>query len=310
MKPDIVVRGRYPSARLEALREEFEVHYFVKPGDLDPALPDLAPRVRVVVTAGTIGLSGAQMRALPHLELIIVRGAGTENVDHATARELGLKVTTGQGLNAFSVADHAMALTLSIIRDIPRADRAAREQDWNGFKMSRKAPPLLAGKRVGILGLGDIGMHYARRVAGFDVTIAYHNRKPRDDVPYAYKAGLLDLASESDVLMIAVPGGPATRHIVNKDVLAALGPSGYLINVGRGSVVDTDALVAALHDGTIAGAATDVLEGEPVVTDAVRAAPNLIITPHMAAMSPESEAVTHQRVLDNLRAFHAGQPLR
>jgi lactate dehydrogenase-like 2-hydroxyacid dehydrogenase len=158
------------------------------------------------------------------------------------------------------------------------------------------------------LGLGRIGLGIARRAAGFDMTIRYHNRNRRTDVAYDYYADLVSLAWASDVLMIAAPGGAETYHMVNREVLEALGPTGFLVNVGRGSIVDTDALVEALHDGGIAGAALDVLEGEPTVPPFVLEAPNLLLSPHIAGRSPEANAASLQLMMDNLAAHFAGRP--
>ncbi len=309
MKHEIILRGRYPVDRLEELRAAFTVHFFMQAEAFEPAIAELAPRLRVIVTNGGFGLTGDQMRRFPKLERVIIRGTGTENVDLATARELGLSVTSGEGVNAFSVADHAMALLLTVMRGIKGGDIAARETDWNRYKASRPSPPVLYGKRVGILGLGGIGAHIARRVSGFDAAVFYHGRTRQADVPYQYMPSVLELAEAVDVLMIALPGGAATRHLVDRAVLEVLGPSGFLVNVGRGSVVDTVALVEALRDGRIAGAGLDVLEGEPAVPDFVREAPNLILTPHMAANSPEAEAAMHNRVLTTLTAHFADVPV-
>jgi lactate dehydrogenase-like 2-hydroxyacid dehydrogenase len=169
--------------------------------------------------------------------------------------------------------------------------------------------PLLTGKRIGILGLGEIGMAYARRVAGFDTTVLYHNRRPKPDVAFQYCASVGELAAQSEILMIAAPGGEETLHLVDAEVLSQLGPRGYIVNVGRGSVIDTPALAEALKRGTIAGAGLDVFEGEPHLPEVLRDAPNLVLTPHMAGRSLEAIAAARQRSIHNLTAFFAGLPL-
>jgi D-3-phosphoglycerate dehydrogenase / 2-oxoglutarate reductase len=301
----IIINGRYPIAEVERLRTEFEVHHCLDPADLEALVADLGERATVVLALGATGLSGAQMRSLPYLKLVLIRGAGVDKVDLDTAASLGIAVASGQGTNAMSVADHALALTLALIRDVPAGIAGARG-DWLAFRTSRPMRPLLWKKHVGILGLGDIGLLIARRLEGFDVAISYFNRKPRSDVPYRYQPSLLALAEASDVLIVTAPGGPATHHMVGEEVLKALGPAGYLVNVGRGSIVDTTALVIALRADTIAGAALDVIENEPMMTEDLLTAPRLIVTPHQGADSPEAVAAVGQRVIENLRAHFSG----
>ena len=167
----------------------------------------------------------------------------------------------------------------------------------------------LGPKRLGIMGLGEIGMMIASRARGFEMEVSYCNRNKRDDVDFAYHATALDLAKNNDFLLIAMPGGEGTKGLIDRQVLDALGPKGYLINIGRGTIVDTDALIAALHDGRIAGAAIDVVAGEPEVSEELLAAPNLTITPHMASRSPESVSEAMNRISNNLKAHFAGEPL-
>lgn len=306
MKPDVLVRIPFPSQGLTLLQENFTVHHAPTLDELDGAIASQGANIRAVVTNGSIGLTGAQMRSLPKLEMVLTQGVGHENVDLATARDLGLVVTTGKGTNAFSVADHAMALMLAISRNIIWADKRVRAGEW----LNSRAPrPVVWRKRLGILGLGEIGLSIARRAEGFDMDVSYHNRNRRDDVAYAYKPTPIALAEGADIVIIAMPGGPGTKGLVGKAFLDALGPKGFLVNVGRGSVVDTDALAAALHEDRIAGAALDVIAGEPEVAPALLDAPNLILTPHIASRSPESVAVAMARVSDNLTAHFAGGPL-
>lgn len=306
MKPDVLVRIQFPSAGLELLRQDFTVHYAPTPEELARAIEEVGSRVRAVVTNGSIGLKGEQMRAMPKLEMISTQGVGFENVDMETATELGLVVTTGKGTNAFSVADHAMALMLGIARNLIWADSRVRAGAW---LQSRAPRPVVCRKRLGILGLGEIGKEIARRAVGFDMSVRYHNRNRRNDVPYDYIASPVELAAESDFVVAAMPGGPGTRGLVGREFLEALGPNGFLINIGRGTIVDTDALVAALHQKKIAGAALDVVAGEPHVPSALLEAPNVILTPHIASRSPESVSEAMRRISENLKAHFAGKPL-
>jgi lactate dehydrogenase-like 2-hydroxyacid dehydrogenase len=265
------------------------------------------PGLRAVLTNGATGFTAAEMDALPELEIICAIGVGYENIDVAAARARGITVTYGPSTNAPTVADHAMALMLSLLRDIPRADAAVKRGEWMGVRWPR---PMVSGRRLGILGLGEIGLLIAQRAAaGFAMEIAYHNRRPREDCVHLWMESVTALAAWADVLLIAAPGGVATRHLVDAAVLEALGPSGYLVNIGRGSVVDQAALIAALDAGRIAGAAIDVVDGEPEVPQAMRELPNLIITPHIAGRSPEAVLATATLLVENLQAHFAGRPV-
>jgi len=169
---------------------------------------------------------------------------------------------------------------------------------------------MISGKRLGLLGLGTIGMQIARRATGgFGMSIGYHNRKPLADTPHLYFSTPAALARWCDFLMVATPGGATTVHLVDANVLEALGPDGFLINIARGSVVDTAALGEALKHRRIAGAALDVIEGEPNVPEAITRLSNVILTPHIAGRSPEAIAATLQLVLDNLSAHFQGVPV-
>ncbi|WP_421993353.1 2-hydroxyacid dehydrogenase [Roseococcus sp.] len=286
----------------------FEIHLAPTPAERAEAIPRLAPVLRAVLTNGATGLTAEAIAALPRLEIICCVGVGHENVDLRAAKARGIKVTNGPATNDVTVADHTWALILSIARNIPWADAAVRRGEW---MQSRSPRPMVFGKKLGIIGLGNIGRQIAERgERGFDMEIAYHNRSPRPESPYAYMASVKALAEWADFLVIATPGGADTQHMVDAAVLDALGPKGFLINIGRGSVVDTQALVAALSEGRIAGAAIDVVDGEPEVPPALAAAPNLIITPHIAGRSPEAMMATATLVAANLNAHFAGEPVR
>jgi D-3-phosphoglycerate dehydrogenase len=304
-RPEILIAYPMIEANRERLAADYEIHYVPEPAKRGALLAVVGARIRAVITNGSLGLTAEEMSAMPLLGLICTPGAGYEKVDLAAARQRGITVTHGSATNDKTVADHAMALMLGVMRDLVTADRVVRDGGWNGGRHLR---PTAYGKRLGILGMGRIGLGIARRAAGFDMTISYHNRTPRSDVAYKYCADPVALAWGSDILMVAAPGGPTTRHMVDRAVLEALGPTGFLVNIGRGSIVDTEALVEALHDGAIAGAALDVLEGEPDVTQAVLDAPNLLLTPHIAGRSPEANAASLQRIVDNLEAHFAGRP--
>ena len=277
-------------------------------------VPDLAGRavvlatrgadIRVVLTIGAVGLTAQEMDAMPQLELVCALGAGFENIDRVHAQARGIVVANGAGTNEDSVADHTLGLLLAAVRAIPRNDRACRDGLWRD---ALPLPPQVAHRRLGILGLGSIGMKIAQRARGFDMAVGYHNRGPRAGVPYAYFETLLALADWADFLVVAAPGGPATRHLVDAQVLTALGPQGFLVNVGRGSVVDTAALADALRDGRIAGAGLDVYESEPAPPASLAGLDQVVLSPHLAGWSPEALDASVQRFLDNALGHFAGR---
>lgn len=275
------------------------------PAERAAAIARQGSQIDAVLTRGPLGLHANEIAALPNLKIICVIGAGYEHVDLQAAADRGITVTNGAGVNASSVADHAMALLLALVRDIPRADAAVRRGEWP--KIMR---PSLAGKRLGILGLGAVGIAIAKRAAnGFDMSVSYHNRQHRSDVPYSFCSTPTELARHSDFLIVAAPGGLGTQHLINRQVLDALGPQGFIVNIARASVVVTADLISALEQRRIAGAALDVFDNEPQVPDALKGLANVILTPHVAGLSPEATQGTVELVGKNLTAFFSGQPV-
>lgn len=269
------------------------------------AIAQQADEIDAVLTRGPLGLTASEIQALPHLQIICVIGAGYEQVDLTAAAARGITVTNGAGANAAAVADHSLALLLALLRNIPNADASTRRGEWN-----RVISPSVSGKRLGIIGLGAVGQAIAKRASlGFDMPVSYHSRTPREELAYTWYDSPLRLAEAVDILVIATPGGAATQHLVDAAVLKALGAEGYLVNIARASVVDSAALLEALEQGWIAGAALDVFDDEPNVPDAFKALGNTVLTPHVAGQSPEAARDTVTLVLRNLQAFFAGEPV-
>ncbi len=287
----------------DELGREFAVRHVGAEDDRMAVIAAAPAPIRAVVTNGTTGIDARTLDALPDLEIICSFSAGYENVDVARARERGIAVTHGPGVNAPSAADHAIGLMIAAGRGIAWRDRLVRDGAWLA---ARGLAATVSGKRLGIIGLGAVGMEIAKRAAAFDMAIAYHNRRRRDDAAYEYADSIAGLAARSDYLIVSCPGGEATRHIVDADVLSSLGAEGYLINVARGSVVDTAALIEALEKGTIAGAALDVFEDEPRVPEALLRLDNVVLTPHVAGFTPEAFRAGFELLRDNLRAHFAG----
>jgi lactate dehydrogenase-like 2-hydroxyacid dehydrogenase len=267
-----------------------------------------AASVDAVVSSGKNGVTAALLDALPNVKLVAHFGVGYDNVDAEHARSRGVVVTNTPDVLTDCVADLAMALLVDVARGISAGDRYVRAGRWLAGPMPLATK--VSGKRLGILGLGRIGRAIAARAEGFDMEIRYHNRRQVPDSPYRYEHSLADLARWCDFLMLATSGGEATRGIVSGAVIEALGPKGFLVNIARGSVVDQPALVAALRERRIAGAALDVFADEPRVPEELLALDNVVLTPHIASATTETRAAMGQLVLDNLAAFfETGRPL-
>ena len=304
MKPSLLVLIPLPGDSHADISASFDIIHAPTPTQRSQAIADHGSTIRAVLSNGTTGLTAAEIDRLPQLEFVSALGAGYENiaVDHARARNI--VVVNGAGTNDDCVADHAFALLLAVVRDVPQRDIATRNGVWRDALPMR---PAVSGKRLGIVGLGNIGQKVARRAAGFDLETGYHNRKPREGATSRYFDSLLALAQWSDYLVIATPGGASTHHLIDRTVLEALGPKGFLINVSRGSVVDTAALAAALTEGTIAGAGLDVYEGEPHPPQALLPLRNVVLTPHTGGTSPESNAASVRNFIDNATRHFAGE---
>ena len=256
----------------------------------------------VAVTSGKVGVGPEVMRALPNLRAVINFGVGYDTTDVAQAAERGITVSNTPDVLNDCVADTAMALYLDLLRGISSADRFVRRGDWlskGNFPLATKA----SGKRVGILGLGRIGRVIARRLDGFDCEISYHSRNQVEGVSYRYAASPRELAAGCDVFIVAAAGGPGSAKLVDADVIDAIGPEGYLINIARGSVVDEDALVAALLAGRLAGAGLDVFAEEPKVPEDLLALENVVLLPHLGSGTHETRAAMAELTLANLRSF-------
>lgn len=304
--PLLIIMNPVTQADRDQIAQHFEVIFAPTPEQFEQAVAEHAARVDIVMTIGAIGLNAQQIDALPNLKMIYAMGAGYEKIDLAHARLRGVKVANGAGTNDSCVADHAMGLMIAIIRGIPRLDQLTRQGVW---RTQLPLPPNVSGKKLGIVGLGGIGEKVATRARAFDMEIGYFNRRPRPGSAHRYFPTLDELAQWCDVLLVAIPGGDSTRHLINADVLAKLGANGYLVNIARGSVVDTAALERALRAQTIAGAALDVYEGEPQLPEGLADLQNLVVTPHVAGWSPEAMQSMVQKFLDNARRLYAGEPL-
>jgi lactate dehydrogenase-like 2-hydroxyacid dehydrogenase len=306
MTPTVLVLIQLQPESNATVSKAFNVITALDPSALDDALTRHADEIRVVLTNGTVGIDASSIARLPKLELIGALGAGYENVDRDAARARGIVVVNGAGTNDDCVADHAFALLLGAVRQIPALDRACRDGVWRD---DLPFQPNFSGKKLGVIGLGNIGKKVAKRALGFDIEIGYHNRRPNPDVAYTYFDSVLALAEWADYLVLATPGGAGTKHLINAETLAALGSHGYVVNVARGSVVDTAALADALERGVIAGAGLDVYEGEPAPPGLLIESKRVVLTPHVGGRSPEAVAASVQLFVDNATRHFAGTPV-
>lgn len=291
----------------DLLRERFELIDAPTAAERAAAIAARGAEIELVLSNGATGLRADEIAAMPRLRLAAAQGAGYENLDVATAKARGIAVCNGAGTNDSCVADHTLALLLASVRALPQQEQALRAGLWRDALPIR---PSVNGRRLGIFGMGTIGRKIAHRAQAFEMQIGYHNRSPRTDAGEAvYFDSLVALAGWADFLVVAAPGGAATRHAVNAEVLAALGPQGHLVNIARGSLVDTAALAAALAAGQLGGAALDVYESEPLPPTALLSFPNVILTPHIAGWSPEAIRATVELFIANVEALEAGRPL-
>jgi lactate dehydrogenase-like 2-hydroxyacid dehydrogenase len=262
---------------------------------------DPSPDVVAAITSSRYGITNAQMDAMPGLRAIVHFGVGYETTDVDYARARGIAVSNTPDVLTDCVADLAVGGLIDVLRRLSAADRFVRRGDWQNtqFPLATK----VSGKRVGILGLGRIGRAIAHRLTAFDCPVSYHSRHQVPDVPYSYAASPVALAAGADVLVVATSGGPATAGLVSADVLEALGPNGYLVNIARGSVVDEPALVTALTSGTIAGAALDVFADEPTVPAGLMDLDSVVLLPHIASATTETREAMGDLALRNLHQF-------
>ncbi len=292
-----------PAITREALASRYELHLAPR-GTSDVGDAIALDKIEAVVTNGTTGLSAEWMQKMPALRVVSAFGVGYENVDVQAAKTRGIIVTNAPGTNDETVADHALGLMLALSRGYGLLTQAVRAGQWDN---SRAARPTLAGATVGIIGMGRIGQGIARRCAAFGMRVLYCTRTQRADLPYEYESNLHQMAAQCDYLVAACPGGATTRHIINAEILQALGKQGFVINVARGSVVKTDDLIQALQDKAIAGAGLDVLESEPEVPEALKHMDNVLITPHMAGRSPAAHQAQTDALLQSFQDVLEGR---
>ena len=309
-RPVILTGFTFTRTTLAAFSERYEIA-----GHMDKPVPaaippGTAPNVQAIVSTGSVGLSEAMMAALPRLSLFCCYGTGYERVDLEAARKRNIMVTHGADANAPDVAEMAFGIFLASVRRIVRADKMIRRGDWTKRIPNRFGPIAgLTGGKLGILGLGAIGLEFVRRAKGFDMDIGYCNRTKRSDVDYAYFSNVMELATWADYLIVCLRSDASNKHIINAEVLKALGPRGHLVNISRGWAVDEAALAEALRTNVIEGAALDVFDEEPYEGTELLPLDNLVMTPHFGGGTEHAQRRMTSLVRRNLDAHFAGQPV-
>jgi len=306
MSADVIVTAPLPPFLYEPLKADFRCHDYLQAADKPAFLAGVGAKIRGLVQGGGTITPTSLLDALPALEIISVFGVGYDGVPVDYCKRRGLKVTNTPDVLTDDVADVAVALVMMTGRGFVRANRFVHAGEW--LKRAPELSTKLGGRTVGILGLGRIGKAIAQRVTAMGMQVAYTGRKPQD-VPYWFVADLAGLAAASDFLVVACPGGAATKHIVNAAVLAALGKKGTLVNIARGSIVDEPALVAALAAGTIKGAGLDVFADEPRIPPALMTMDNVVLLPHVGSATRETRQAMGDLCKANLDAWFAGKPL-
>src|SRR5712691_9215099 len=310
MSHQVLVYSRFPKAMMLRIGERFELIDAAGKPPHEVFTAEQLSGVSAMITAGGTPLGGPMMDRMPALRAIVCYGTGYDGVDLAAAAQRKIAVGHSPAANAAAVADLAVTLMLAVTRRLLPADQYVRSGNWSAAKPSplMRPQPGNPGRRVGVYGMGEIGRKIASRAAAFETEVGYFSRS-RHDVPYQYLPSLEALAEWCGVLMIAVRAGADTHHAVDASILRKLGKDGYVVNISRGSVIDQQALVAALADKSIAGAGLDVFEREPHAPDTLTAFPNVVLTPHIGGHTLDAHVTMQDCVIANLERYFAGKPL-
>ncbi len=308
-KPDILQVGYYPEWDQGPLDATFTMHKYFEAEDKAAFLAKVGPKIKGIATRGELGADKAMLDACPNLEVVSVYGVGYDAVDVGACAARGIHVTNTPDVLTNDVADLGVAMMLAHSRGMIGASQWVRDGSW----VSKGLYPLQSrvwGKRVGVLGLGRIGYAVAKRLAAFDMNVAYSASSPKDTPEdWTFIQDAAALAEHSDFLFVTLAASAETRHIINADVLKALGPNGMVINISRAANIDEEALLTALEAKTIGGAALDVFEGEPDLNPRFLALDNVMVQPHHASGTYETRKAMGKLVHDNLVAHFANQPL-
>ncbi|KAF5731680.1 glyoxylate/hydroxypyruvate reductase HPR3-like [Tripterygium wilfordii] len=278
------------------------------PLPLHQFLSTYAHSVQAILCSGYSPVNEELIRQLPSLRLVVTASAGINHIDLSACWRHGIAVTNAGSVFSDDGADAAIGLLIAVLRKISAADRYVRRGLWakeGDFRLGSK----LGGKRVGIVGLGGIGSEVAKRIEAFGCSISYNSRKQKASVSYPFFSDVCELAANSDILIICCGLTEQTHHLINRQVLLALGKDGVVINVGRGAIIDEKELVQCLVQGEIGGVGLDVFENEPDVPKELLELDNVVLSPHRAVFTPESFMDLCRLVVGNLEAFFSNKPL-
>jgi D-3-phosphoglycerate dehydrogenase len=306
-KPELLVVGPYPDWDFAELEKTYTLRKLWEAPDQTAFLAQHAANIRAIGTRGDLGASAALIAALPQLEIIACNGVGLDAIDLPAAKARGIKVTNTPDVLTDDVADLAIGLCIAIARNIPAGEQHVRSGKWKTGTLPLATR--FSGKRMGIIGLGRIGLAIAKRAEAFGMKISYHNRSKRSDVAYAYHSSVEALAADSDFLVAALAGGPSAKNLVGTVAFKALGPEGFFVNVSRGTIADEAALLHALENNIIKGAALDVFLNEPNIDERFFTLHNVVLQPHVGSATLETRKAMGQLVRDNLAAHFAGRAL-
>src|SRR5579871_3052290 len=306
-KIDLLIYGPNKPIVDKGFSDQYVLHPAETRADLERVNPAVAAKIRgMAVTYSTARCDGGVMAQFPKLEIAASFGVGYDHVDAKYAAEHNIVVTNTPDVLTEEVADIAMGLLISTLREFVKADRYLRSGLW-----TTQQYPLSVGslrdRKVGIVGMGRIGQAIARRLEASLVPVVYHTRNPVAGLKYKHYPDLIEMAKAVDTLIVIVPGGPSTAKMINAEVFKALGPRGVIVNVARGSVVDEEAMIAALKSGAILAAGLDVFANEPAVPDELKAMQNVVLLPHIGSASVVTRNAMDQLVVDNLKAWFAGK---
>lgn len=308
MAEDVLAICELETTCMEALDREYRVHRYWMAEDKAALLAEVGPGLRAVATDGHHGVPADVMAAAPDLGVVASQGVGYDGIDVTACRARGIQVGYTPDVLNDAVAELTLGLMLALSRRIVEADRYVRDGRWVREGVHPYATEL-TGRTVGIVGLGRIGKEIALRCQAMKMRVVYNGRSEQANLPFQYYRDLTEMAAACDWLVLIAPGGAATRHIVNRQVLEALGREGRLINIARGSLVDEDVLVEMLQSGGIAGAALDVFDAEPNVPEALFALDNVVLSPHQGSATDKTRYDMGDLVVQNLAAYFAGRPL-
>jgi lactate dehydrogenase-like 2-hydroxyacid dehydrogenase len=295
----------------QQLGAHFELHRLYRAEDKDALVAKVGPDIEAICSFNPpfspAHVPGTMIAQMPKLKIISHMGVGYDSVDAKEAAKRGIIVTNTPDVLNEEVADLALGLLIMTVRELGPAQDWVRSERWAKEEF-RLTPLSLRGRKVGIIGLGRIGKAIARRCEAFGLAVSYFGRSAQEDVAYRYYADLVAMAHDVDTLIAILPGGPSTQHIVNRQVLDALGPNGVFINVARGSIVDEEALIEALREGRIAAAGLDVFQNEPWHRKEFLTTPNTVLLPHVGSASIHTRSAMSQLTVDNLMAWRTGKP--